>query len=191
MFAPVEFSKCIQGRLLSRYCKTLWYFNKNPHVLGLIHAHWKQQCFFPSHQVICGQRMCENGWHIFWWKVFFFFYLLGKKILHEWRHVTKHDDVWLGYKRKESTRGARAGVWKRSRFCQWNRNSPAPPMFGHRRGGPRGRRWHGQLWRASFFSKSGGSVNQTGSVLMLCWVCMLSPRRWQAWPRLASWASIT
>ena len=33
----------------------------------------------------------------FWWEMF---RVSEKKILHEWSHVAKHDDVWLRYKRK-------------------------------------------------------------------------------------------
>lgn len=117
-----------------------------------------------------------------WVKVFFFFryffFLSGKQILHEWRHVTKHDDVWLGYKRKESTRGARRELAFGSAFSRfWSvgakfaRNRRCLAVAAAVR---RGRRWNGQLSQVSFFpSQVGSSSTKQASAFMLCWVCML------------------
>lgn len=116
-----------------------------------------------------------------------FLFLWGKKILHEWRHVTKHDDVWLRYKRKESTRSARAGIWEHYRFCQCYRNTTVPLMFVPPRVGVRRGHWQPQLQRTVIF-KSGGSVNLNGvGVVMLSVHAFASPLT--SWPLLASWVS--
>lgn len=75
MSAPVQCSECIQGRLLSGYCKNLWYFNKNRHVLGLIHAHWKQQCFSSVTKLFVGSACVKMGGTFFSEKCSFFLLL--------------------------------------------------------------------------------------------------------------------
>lgn len=146
-----------------------------------MYAHLKQHPFLLSQFVLCCRFLDVGGVcgikcvNIFW-EIFFF--LSRKQILHEWRHVTKHDDVWLGYKRKESTREARRELAfgsACSRFlsveAKFARNRRCLAVAAAVR---RGRRWNGQLSRVSFFpSQVGSSSTKQASAFMLCWVCML------------------
>lgn len=147
--------------------------------MGLVYAYFKAVMLLVA--TICilflilerGVFGKKNRWIYFE----IFFSLSGKQILHEWRHVTKHDDVWLGYKRKESTR--RAGRELAfgsacSRFlsvkAEFVRNCRCLAVAAAVR---RRRRWNGQLSRVSLFpSQVGSSSTKQASALTLCWVCM-------------------
>lgn len=126
----------------------MWFICAYAHLLAVL---------FSTHLIVFAATLTIGGTFL----VKRFFFLWGKKILHEWRHVTKHDDVWLRYKRKESTRRARAGVWKRCRFCRWNRNLSALLMFTHGRDGRRRGNWQQRLQTASFLSQVGLQTKQS------------------------------
>lgn len=176
MFAPVQYSK------------TLWYFikkkKKNINVLILIYAHFLLCCRFLDVGGVCGIK-CVN----FFWDIFFF--LSGKQILHEWRHVTKHDDVWLGYKRKESTRGARRELAFGSacshflsveaKFARNRRCLPSPRLS-------EGEDAETANFRGCHFFQVRWVPRQPNKRRRSCCAecaccCCLSPRCWQAWPR--------
>lgn len=188
MFAPVQYSK------------TLWYFikkkKKNINVLILIYAHLKQHRFLLSQFVLCCRFLdvggvCGIKFVNIFFEIFFFSCQESKSFMNEgtWPNtMTSGLDT-----RERNQQGERGESWRLEALaltsCRWKPNSPATADVWPSPRLSEGEDAETANFRGCHFFQVRWVPRQPNKRRRSCCAecaccCCLSPRRWQAWPRL-------